>query len=206
MVNDRNKFDVLLVDPPWQYDNVKTGGNMKSGASQQYDVLSPVEIQNLWDHTVLPSLMEQDSACFLWSTNSMLPYAMAAIELWDFEYKTMITWVKRNYGLGYWYRGKTEHMLFGVRGKVKPFRLAIPNVIFSGKVLAHSRKPEASYELVEDSAMMVSFDKAHRTRILELFARRQRTSPRMVDWICLGKEITDNDIELDLEALAAYKW
>lgn len=196
------KFDCLLIDPPWEYNNKRTGGSTKSGAAQKYETMPPANIQNLYDWLRLDDIMEKDCCLFLWTTNSMLPYALPCIDLWGFEFKTMITWVKPTYGIGYWYRGKTEHILFGVKGNVKPFRFNIPNIIMTQKKLAHSQKPAQSYELVENAADMVAFNKDKPTCILELFARKQYI-PRnsLKRWTCIGNEISGNDIEKDIEIL-----
>jgi N6-adenosine-specific RNA methylase IME4 len=34
-------------------------------------------------------------------------------------YRGMLTWVKPSLGLGNYFRGTTEHVLFGIRGKLK---------------------------------------------------------------------------------------
>jgi len=34
------KYNVIYVDFPWKYRNVKTGGSHTSGASQKYDTIS----------------------------------------------------------------------------------------------------------------------------------------------------------------------
>lgn len=39
------KYRTLLIDPPWRYHNVKTGGSMLFGSAQKYQTLS---IEELW--------------------------------------------------------------------------------------------------------------------------------------------------------------
>lgn len=88
--------------------------------------------------------------------------------------------------LGQYGRGAHELLLFGVRGKgqdpsvFQPDR-SIPSVFFApvptGErgVRIHSRKPDASYELIE---------RRSKGPYLELFARRQWSS----EWTCWGNE------------------
>lgn len=199
------KFDCLLVDPPWEYNNKKTGGTHKSGSVQKYETMTAPQILDLYEDLELDKIVEDDSCLFLWSTNSMLSDALLTMFMWGFTYKTMLTWVKPNYGMGFWYRSKTEHILFGVKGKVKPFRFNKPNVFYTQKPLKHSQKPQKSYIIVEQAAQMVSFDKDRRgTNILELFARKRHISANQtIRWECLGKEITGNSIEVDVQNLIA---
>ena len=44
------------------------------------------------------------------------------MEEWGFRYVTMITWAKDRFGLGQYFRGMTEHCLFGVKGKL-PYKI-----------------------------------------------------------------------------------
>jgi N6-adenosine-specific RNA methylase IME4 len=88
------------------------------------------------------------------------------MKAWGFEYKTMITWRKiMSLGMGYWFRGQCEHLLFGIRGKVKAFRLQEPNFIQT-KALRHSQKPEEFRKLIERATAGMESKKR-----LELFAR-----------------------------------
>lgn len=189
-------FDVLVCDPPWSYNRKSTGGTNKSSSTQHYDTMSYTELQDLDEH-ILP-LMNENCVLFLWTTVPMLENAIDLVFHWGFKYKTMITWVKSNYGLGNWFRGKTEHMLFGVRGKVKPFYVQAPNIIYTAEdeKLEHSQKPASSYKLIQKCAIIMNPD----VKVLELFARRDRR-PYGLDWTAIGKDISGNDIVEDLKKI-----
>jgi N6-adenosine-specific RNA methylase IME4 len=72
--------------------------------------------------------MSENSICFLWVVNPMLPKCLTVLEAWGFDYRGMITWAKTDkktgkkpfFGTGYYVRGSTEHLVFGIRGKIKP--------------------------------------------------------------------------------------
>lgn len=190
------------MDPPWQYNNRKTGGSTSSGASQKYNTMTFQDIWQLWPKPYLARLMNDRSMIFLWTTNPMIETAFQILSLYGYEYKTTITWVKKNFGLGYWFRGKTEHCLFGIKGKIKPLKTNLPNVIISDYITKHSQKPEDFYEYVEDCAKIYTWQHEGGTEILELFARYQRVKNKNgVWWTCLGDEITGNDIKKDLEKI-----
>jgi N6-adenosine-specific RNA methylase IME4 len=170
-------YDVIYADPPWSYRNKRTGGSMISGAETKYSTMSVVEICDMQ----IPRA--KDSCLFLWATVPLLPEAFQVMEAWGFKYKTMLTWRKiMSLGMGYWYRGQCEHLLFGVKGKVKAFRIQESNFIQT-KALRHSEKPEEFRRLIERSTL-------HMPNKLELFARKE--SP---GWDVFGNEV-ENSIQL----------
>jgi N6-adenosine-specific RNA methylase IME4 len=77
------------------------------------------------------------------------------VEAWGFEYKTIITWGKDKFGLGQYYRGQTEQMLFAVRG-VLPYRTREDGKRAQGRTLIyapsgkHSVKPEDMRKWIEE--------------------------------------------------------
>lgn len=171
------RYHVIYADPPWRYKNERTGGSMKSGAASKYPVLSVDEIASL----PVGELAERNSVLFLWATVPMLPEGLRVMETWGFKYKTMITWQKLSWGMGFWFRGATEHLLVGIRGRVRAFRLQEPNII-AAKPLAHSEKPEEFRKLVERATDRVF----HAPRRIELFARK-----RVPGWDAWGNEIDE---------------
>jgi len=100
---------------------------------------------------------------------------------WGFEYKTTITWVKDRMGLGQYFRGLSEHCLFGVRGNL-PYRTrpdgkrAQGTTAFIAPRAEHSTKPEDMRRMIET----VSYGS-----YLELFARRPAEG-----WHVWGNQVT----------------
>ncbi|HBV97753.1 MAG TPA: DNA methyltransferase [Desulfotomaculum sp.] len=176
------KYNVLYADPGWKYDNQRTGGSHKSGAAQKYTVMSVEEICRL----PVPEISDRNAVLFLWATVPMLKEGLQVMQAWGFNYKTKITWRKTGrLGLGYWFRGEIEELLFGVRGKIKAFRCQLPNFV-EHPVLAHSEKPEIFREIIETATARTM---ENRKRI-ELFARR-----RVPGWNAWGNEI-ESDIDM----------
>lgn len=180
------KFDVLIVDPPWSYNNKKTGGSHSSGSEQKYDTMSLIELAQL--ESYIHPLMNVDSCCFIWTTNSMIFDAFTLMGIYGYSYKTLLTWNKKRYGMGFWFRGQTEHCLFGIRGKVPALRSTFPNLL-EEKSFKHSRKPDSFYYMIQTLFAGKN--------ILELFATRER----FANWTCIGNEISGMDIVTDLTKL-----
>ncbi len=121
----RQPYEWIVADPPWPYRNVKTGGSMTSGSAAQYPVMTMDDILNL----PVPEIAAKDCCCFLWTTTPLLPQGLAVLDRWGFEYKSALYWDKKNYPLGFWFRGRVEPCLIGIRGTVKAFRSSAVNII-----------------------------------------------------------------------------
>lgn len=159
-------FNVILADPPWQYDLQKRGSTLG-----HYQDLSVNEICNL-----KPSSSE-DAILFLWATNPKLPEALQVMQAWGFIYKTNLVWVKDKIGTGYYFRGQHELLLVGVKGSIGvPEEQNRPSSVLNSARQEHSKKPTEVYELIE---------KMYPNRqYLEFYARNQREG-----WTSWGNEV-----------------
>lgn len=161
-------YDVILADPPWQYDFSKSSSR---DIENHYDTMSLVEIKNL----KVPA--KKNAVLFLWATAPKLLEALEVMEAWGFKYKTQAVWDKKIIGMGYWFRGQHEILLVGVKGKVSPPVAAVRvSSVLSFKRQEHSKKPEFVYNMIESYFPS--------SKYLELFARHKR-----VDWSSWGNEI-----------------
>lgn len=173
------KFNIIYADPAWQYANKKTGGSMKSGSAAKYPTMPTKEICAM----PIRDIADKDSVLFLWITTPLLPDGFEVMKAWGYKYKTMLTWHKTGrLGLGFWFRGHTEHLLFGVKGKVKAFRLSEEN-FHETAVLKHSEKPEYFRGLIERATAKID-----NPRRIELFART-----RVEGWTAWGLEVDKNE-------------
>jgi N6-adenosine-specific RNA methylase IME4 len=190
------KFNVLYVDPPWRYKKPQTGGSLTSGASQQYLTLSIEELKNL----PIDKITENNCILFLWVTNPFIREGLELVEAWGFEYKTMLTWIKRNYGLGYYFRSKTEHLLLATKGNIRAFRSERTNIIKSNIVYKHSEKPEIVREIIDE----ITQNNLQNPKKLEVFARKDVYCfiDDKSDWTFIGNEIDKKDVRQAIEELS----
>jgi len=176
------KYKTIYADPPWSYNSKKpttakrpTAMGISLTPDYYYDTMSVEEIKSL----PVKNISEKDSVLFLWATNPMIREALEVMESWGFKYITMITWYKTNSkGMGYWFRGYTEHLLFGKKGNVKSFRSKIKN-IQKHNVTKHSEKPGLFRKLIEEATLNLNPK-------IEIFARN-----RVEGWDSWGDELTD---------------
>jgi len=185
IIKSGKRYKIIYSDPPWQYENKKTGGSNLSGAEQKYKTMSLDELKAL----PIKEISESDCILFLWSTVPLIREALELLESWGFEYKTMITWRKiMSLGMGYWFRGQTEHLLLGIRGNIPAFRYQHPNFIQT-HILKHSQKPHQFRLLIEHAT------KNLQPRI-ELFART-----RIENWDVWGNDENLNNQPLETFSL-----
>lgn len=182
-------FDVIVADPPWMYQKNPGSKGANAGATGTVDLhYSTMTNEQIADLPV-QGIAAENAHLFMWITNpgmyggrfsTVTPYQIAT--RWGFTYRTLLTWVKTSKdgdpirgGMGWYFRGCTEHVLYATRGKVAiPAALREPNVVLAPRS-RHSAKPAAFMELVE---------RVTTGRRVELFARETR-----LGWDSWGNEL-----------------
>jgi len=162
----KKKYKTILADPPWKY-----GNGWGWGASKYYSLMSLDEIKNLQ----IDNISYINCHLYLWCPNGMLPSGLEVMKSWGFEFKTVITWVKNRSIFGYYFKGQTEQLLFGVKGKLPPQDRKQVTII-NGKVTKHSKKPDQQYPIIESVSPFPR---------IELFARSKREG-----WDVWGNEVS----------------
>ncbi len=171
-------YGTVLADPPWPEHG---GGAIKRGADRHYDLMSVDDIALLpvtfWAAT--------DAHLYLWVTNNYLEDGLSVLRAWGFRYVTTITWLKERHGqpqigLGQYFRGVTEHCLFGVRGVI-PYRTKENGQRAQGVTGFVSARQEHSVKPVELRSMVELVSPGPR---LEMFARRE-----FEGWDAWGNEV-----------------
>ncbi len=140
------QYATILIDPPWSWDD-EGDADQLGRARPTYATLSKDQLLSL----PLPDLSDVDCHLYLWITNRSLPKGFDLIERWGFRYVTMLTWPKPSFGLGNYFRGQTEHVLFGVRGSQMLLRKDASTLLPTwgrGKG-GHSSKPPEFYDFIE---------------------------------------------------------
>jgi N6-adenosine-specific RNA methylase IME4 len=163
-------FPTIVLDPPWDWGD--EGDFDQLGRSRPvYDTMPLDKIAAL----PVGDLAEPNAHIYLWITNRSLPKGFDLLVGWGFRYVTMLTWCKPSIGMGNYYRGSTEQVLFGVRGSLGLLRRDIGTWFAAPRGDRHSAKPDAFYQMVETCSP---------GPWLEMFARTQRPG-----WQTWGAEI-----------------
>jgi ParB/RepB/Spo0J family partition protein len=157
------KFKTLVIDPPW-----KCGMDFLDRGAPKYALMDQGEL------LALPVASWALSSChlYLWTTNAVLPKAVELMAAWGFEHKTVLTWAKPRWGLGAHFRGQTEHVLFGIRGRLATRSDSI-STLFEAPMGEHSAKPERFYEIVRAASYPPygeAFQRNARPDFVNLFA------------------------------------
>lgn len=161
LYNITTKYHTIVADPPWDYrDPLQRTRASFRGAESHYEVMK------LGNIAALPvrELAEEDAHLYLWCTNAFMVEAHQIALAWGFSVRTILTWIKPGIGMGHFFRNNTEHVLFGVRGKLPPLRRNCPTA-FTAPRRAHSEKPCEFFDIVESVSPPPR---------IELFGRGQR--------------------------------
>jgi N6-adenosine-specific RNA methylase IME4 len=163
------KYNVILADPPWQYQFSET---------QSREIENQYPTMSLDDISALELPIEDNAVLFLWATAPKLEEAFEVLNAWGFVYKTCAVWDKEKLGMGYWFRIQHELLLVGIKGDFKPPETEnrYPSV-FASPRSGHSSKPSIVYEMIEKMFPNCKY--------MEAFARSNR-----VGWMSWGNQLT----------------
>lgn len=195
---------LIALDPPWWEQG---GGKSKRGADRHYRLLKTHDMPQIimqsgvWNPAA-------DAHMYMWATNNHLIDGLWLMDALGFRYVTKLTWVKMSaeknklldamwgaeehgwdastiaahitrMGLGQYFRGQDEVLLFGVkkgaRGTERRTKVKNLGTVFYAPVAQHSQKPQVAYDL------MVARSSAEEK--LEMFARAPREG-----WDLWGEE------------------
>lgn len=165
-------FDVISVDPPWNYEGenkkVTSFDSVGRRVANPYPEMTTEEIKKI----ELP--LKKDSIVFLWTTHKFLPDAFEILKEWNLEYKATLVWNKEKMGMGAWFRMQCEFCLVGIKGKPYFENTKYRDILTEAR-REHSRKPDCFFSMIEEITL---------GRRLEYFSREKRN----------GWEVFGNDI------------
>jgi N6-adenosine-specific RNA methylase IME4 len=164
------KFATIVIDPPWDWGD--EGDQDQLGrARPDYSTMTIEQLEQL----DVSGLADDDCHIYLWITNRSLPKGFRLLEAWGFRYITAITWVKPHFGMGNYFRGQTEHVLFGVKGSQPLKRKDVGTAFIADRGTGgHSSKPSTFLDLVESCSP---------GPYIEMFSRSSRDG-----WISWGEQ------------------
>lgn len=163
------KYNIILADPPWQYNNrANHKTRFRGGACGHYDLMTLSEIMAL----AVGELAADRALLYLWCT---FPYQYTAPRLapdgtlihkpgqldcmaaWGFTYKTVgFLWEKTNrlnndpfFGVGFYSKSNAEPCYLGTHGK--PLKPVVDDVssLIRAPIARHSRKPDEVYRRID---------------------------------------------------------
>lgn len=162
------RFNVILADPPWRYEHVKTESR---AIENQYPTMA------LEDIAALDIPAADDAVLFCWATSPKLAESFEVLTGWGFTYRTCLVWVKDQIGMGYYVRQQHELLLIATRGELPtPAPANRPSSVIFAPREEHSAKPALVHELIR--SMYPEYP------AVELFARSARDG-----WASWGNQV-----------------
>lgn len=205
------KFDVIVSDPPWSFDDRLTMDDVKRGAAANYSVLDGYAIQNL----NVKDIAADDAVLALWVPSSLMSLGLKVMNNWGFRQTQSLIWVKQKKDplaeLKKAIRKKSKKKLVSladINQCIDEFDLNSTTGFFMGRlfrqcheVVLIGAKGKCYSQLRNKSQRSVLFDINHKhsakpeilqdrlelmfpaAKQLEMFARRDRAK-----WTCVGFE------------------
>ncbi len=167
---EARRYKTIVADPPWAYETTLAVTGNADGRTKQrgrsgtdYQTMSIDQISCL----SVSDVADSDAHLYLWTTNTHLEHAWSIARVWGFTPKNLLTWCKKPKGLiGFGtFSQSTEFVLFASKGKTIGIGRSATTWFEWPRTLAHSAKPDAFIDLVEQVSP---------GPYLELFARRAR--------------------------------
>lgn len=196
------RYATVVVDPPWPMPETgKTtrgetdskgvytakGGRVVDGTwwgkHRGGTIKLPYQTMTLKDIGRLPvsDLAKKDAHLYVWTTNRFLEDTYGIVRAWGFRPAQMLVWCKPPMGVGFGgaFTVTTEFILFARRGTLAHAHRQDSSWwnwsrVYENGHIAHSAKPEAFLDLVEQVSP---------GPYLEMFARRNR-----LGWDTFGDE------------------
>lgn len=169
-----NKFQIILADPAWQYQD--DGVGRRGAAESQYPTTSMDALVAM--RPMIDRVSASNAMIVMWATSALLPEAIRLMEAWGFEYISSAIWHKTGrMGMGSIFRIDHEFLLVGRRGDGLPVATDARDIrsVIPAKPMGHSVKPDELYGIIERFWPDASK--------IELFARRARAG-----WTAWGAE------------------
>jgi len=185
-------WQTALLDPPWEE---RGSGKIKRGAQKHYPLLKTKDMPGVIRESGLWTPAE-NAHVYCWVTNNFLPDGLWLLNELGARYITNIVWTKKRIGIGRYFRGQHELLLFATIGRGWAVRTA-PNDIGSAFDMnesdgegyfpdgdsieaehetangkrKHSAKPKVFYDMIESRS---------KGPYVEFFARSLR--PEWTSW------------------------
>ena len=153
-------YQTIVVDPPWDWGD-EGDVDQFGRARPDYATMPIGEIEKL----PIGRIADENCHLYLWVTNRSLPKGFRLVEAWGFRYVTCLTWVKPSFGMGNYFRGSTEQVLFAVKGSQPLKRRDCGTHFMAARGCGHSAKPDEFYALVESCS---------HAPFIDVFGRRER--------------------------------
>jgi N6-adenosine-specific RNA methylase IME4/ParB-like chromosome segregation protein Spo0J len=138
------RYRTIVLDPPWDFDDEGDGDPL--GCSRPTYATMP--IADIASQPIADLADPAGCHLYLWITNRSLPKGFELLNGWGFRYVTALTWCKPSPGVGTYYRGSTEHVLFGVRGSLPLLYQDTGTWFAADRGGRHSAKPEEFFHMV----------------------------------------------------------
>ena len=149
----QEKFQVLMIDPPWQ--NRKAGRRrVRPNQNREFDypTMATEEIFMLLDNKILPKA-GNPHCVFMWTIDQYLFECENHMKERNYKRHCRFIWDKLNgVAPAFTIRFSHEYMIWYYQPSLLPIAAGYRGkfrTVFTGKAREHSRKPDVAYTMIE---------------------------------------------------------
>jgi len=140
----KQKYDIIVIDPPWQLDKIKKRVRPNQ-INMDYNMMSIKDIKKL----SINKIAKSKCVLFLWTIDKYLFKSREILEGWGFKYHLTMVWNKTNGLAMFGFNRQTEFILVGFKGKHDAYpKTKTIRTCFTAKSKRHSEKPDVFYEMI----------------------------------------------------------
>jgi N6-adenosine-specific RNA methylase IME4 len=157
----KEQFDLILIDPPWWYQNPTKNKARQMKADQKYPTMTFEELVKFGEH--IKRIADKDCVLLMWVTATKMSEGCKLIEEWGFEYVTVFkNWQKTNArgtgrptqrGGGTYSLIASEYLFLGMQGKPINFKYLPAQFILGNHVLLDN----ISYLVIGKKGSIIKF-------------------------------------------------
>ena len=159
------KYNLILMDPPWKFNKRNTNTKFGGGASSKYAMMSKSQLISM--KSIINKIADDNCILLMWTLGSRKDQAIDIVREWGFTYVTEpYSWIKMQNGAiidgSHGISGKTDHgtgtytatakedIIMARKGSVKKFlqERLVPQVIFA-EIGGHSAKPKEAMSRIQ---------------------------------------------------------
>jgi N6-adenosine-specific RNA methylase IME4 len=84
------KYNILVVDPPYNFKDSLSMSDVARGSSSNYRILHNNDLLSL----PISDVCANDAILALWVPSALLPFGFSLLAKWEFEFKQTYVWIK----------------------------------------------------------------------------------------------------------------
>lgn len=144
----KDRFDLIISDPPYPFDNQNGSNRMKfeSGTDNMYNRMTYADLEKCYAEML--ALSNPAASCYIFTNRDGLFHTKDSMERVGWTFRNLLVWDKISMGLGYHWRNQAEYIVYCTNGPTKNYVTKLPNIFREKKPRGLSAKPQKIWQTI----------------------------------------------------------